>query len=404
MSLDLVETLGQLVAVPSVNPMGGAVGGPEFLETKLTDHLEAVFDRLGLSHQRQPIEPGRDNLIARLNGEIPPERGGQLVLLDAHQDTVPVAGMTIEPWTPVVRDGRLYGRGACDTKGSMAAMIVAVARLAQHRPAGMPTVVISCTVNEEFGFTGVRGLTRLWTDTPQPAGRTQIIPRPPDIAVVGEPTNLEVVVAHKGAVRWRIRTRGRASHSAQPELGDNAVYKMGQVLPVLQRYQEKVVGGLASHPLCGPATISVGTIRGGVSVNTVPDECVVEIDRRTPPGDDSRQARQHLIDYLAAQSQIDFPLEHEPAFLELPPLSDEDNGPLAEQFGMIAQQVVGDCPRVGKPYGTDATYLAAAGVPSVVFGPGAIEQAHTDEEWISIEQLEKAAEVYYQFARVGMRR
>src|SRR5262249_33706533 len=153
-----------------------------------------------------------------------PEAGGRLMLLEAHQDTVPVGGMTIEPFTPTVRDGRLYGRGACDIKGGMAAMLAACARLAKERPAAMPTVVMACTVNEEHGFTGATALVRQWAES------GGFIPRRPDAAVIAEPTQLQVVVAHKGVVRWRCHTRGRAAHSSQPQMGDNAIFRMARVL------------------------------------------------------------------------------------------------------------------------------------------------------------------------------
>ena len=392
MILDPIEIVKQLVAIPSVNPMGGTAPGSEFLETRLTDHLEALFERLGLRHNRQVVEPGRDNLVARLDGDVPAETGGALILFDAHQDTVPVGGMTIEPWTPAIRDGRLYGRGSCDTKGGMAAMLAAISRLAEDRPPKMPSVVMSCSINEEYGFSGAKALTKLWTDEPDP-----IIPRRPDAAVIAEPTALEVVVAHKGVVRWRCHARGRAAHGSQPEAGDNAIFKMARALTSLQHYQEEVVPRVASHPLCGPATLSVGTIRGGTSVNIVPDLCTVELDRRLPPGENPEQARRHLIDFLANDPRIDFPLEHEPLYMEGLPLSDDANGPLADRLALVASEVVGKCAKVGEPYCTNASFFCQTGVPSVVFGPGSVEQAHTDDEWVSLEQIQQAAEVFYRF-------
>ncbi|MCE5265308.1 MAG: M20/M25/M40 family metallo-hydrolase, partial [Deltaproteobacteria bacterium] len=174
-NLDLVETLCQLVAIPSVNPMGKMVSGPEYGEARLTDHLETLFQRLRVPYRRQLAEPGRENIVAWLDGEIPPDQGGKLLLYAAHQDTVPVDGMTIEPWKPIVRDGRVYGRGACDDKGGMTAMLAAFARLAAERPRGMPTLVMACTVNEECGFSGIDALRQSWT-----AGANSLIPRKPD--------------------------------------------------------------------------------------------------------------------------------------------------------------------------------------------------------------------------------
>jgi acetylornithine deacetylase/succinyl-diaminopimelate desuccinylase-like protein len=397
MKLNLVETLRQLVATPSVNPMGGGGSGPQFGEAQLTKHLEALFDRLELPHQRQPVHPQRDNLIARLDGEVPLTRGGPLILFGAHQDTVPVDGMTIDPFTPELRAGRLFGRGACDTKGGMAAMLAAVARLADERPPGMPTIIMACTVNEEYGFSGARALAE-WCGS----GAGPMLPRRPDAAVIAEPTGLDVVVAHKGVVRWRCHTRGRAGHSARPNADDNAVYKMGRVLPALERYQREVVGKQGAHPLCGPATMSVGTIRGGVSVNTTPSQCTIEIDRRFPPGEDPDAAYRHLVDHLAQEVGPGVPIEHDPPFMLGPALSEEANGPLADRLAEIAGDVAGECHKVGVPYATDAALLAAAGIPSVVFGPGLLEQAHTDDEWVALDQLEQAAEILYRFGRAGV--
>ncbi len=393
MPLDVVQTLSDLIALPSVNPMGRPVDGPEYFEYRVTDYLERLFGRLALPYQRQTIEPKRDNIVARLDGARPPAEGGQLVLFEAHQDTVPVTGMTIEPWTPVVRDGRIYGRGACDIKGGMAAMLAAIARLAEERPAEMPTIVMACTVNEEHGYSGATALTQLWS---QPGA---IIPRRPDVAVVAEPTELQVVVAHKGVVRWRCHAHGRAAHSSQPQLGVNAIFKMRRVLEALERYQQEVVTGLGEHPRCGHPTLSVGVIAGGLSVNTVPDRCTIEIDRRLIPGEDPMPAYQHVIDYVSSQIGDDPAIEHEAPFLYGRGLSDDDNLKLAAHMVTAAQAIGIKSASTGVPYGTDAAAIAAAGVPSIVFGPGSIDEAHTADEWLSLDQLAQAAEALYHFAR-----
>jgi len=391
--IDPIQTLCQLVAIPSVNPMGLSCDGDRLGEARLTDHLETLFRSLGIPLQRQPVHPGRDNILASVVGHVPPEAGGRLVLFSVHQDTVPGAGMTIPPWTPRIHENRLYGRGACDVKGGMAAMLAAIARLHQERPAAMPTIVLACTVNEEFGFTGAAALPRLWEP-----GVSKLLPRRPDAAVVAEPTSLQVVVAHKGVVRWRCHARGRAAHSAQPEAGENAIYRMARALVAIERYQKEVVGPLGFHPLCGGATLSVGTIVGGVSVNTVPDRCTIEIDRRLAGREEPGVAQSHLIEYLQRECDAAAWLEHEPPLMSGLPLDNDANGPLAERLASAACEVAGQSRQVGVPYATDAAVLAAAGIPAVVFGPGSIAQAHTADEWIDLDEVHQAAEIYYRFA------
>ena len=400
MPLDLVPTLSDLIAIPSVNPMGRDVEGPEFLEYRVTDYLEKLFQNHEFRYKRYVVSPKRDNILIRVDGDLPlPEQGGPLVLMEAHQDTVPVEGMTIDPWTPTVRDGRIYGRGSCDIKGGMTAMLGAMARLREEKPRNRPTVVLACVVNEEFGFTGATDLTKLWAPGAKP---DDLVPKRPDVCVVAEPTSLDVVVAHKGTMRWRIHTHGRASHSSQPHLGDNAVYKMARVLLALEQYAKEVCPTLGSHPLVGKATLSVGLIRGGISVNTVPDRSTIEICRRVLPGEKAADARHKVIEWLAAREELQPILgavEHEPAFISGFSLSDDHNGALAERLSEVSRRITGRGKRIGVPYGTDASRIAAADVPSVVFGPGSIDQAHTCDEWLPLDELPQAAEVLYEFCR-----
>jgi acetylornithine deacetylase/succinyl-diaminopimelate desuccinylase family protein len=391
MILDTIELLEQLVAIPSVNPMGRDSVDPTFGEGRLTDFLEKTFARIGLPTWRQNVSPDRDNLIARLDGDPPPERGGLILLLDAHQDTVPVEGMTIEPFRPRIADGRLYGRGACDVKGGMAAILAAVSWLAHEKPCPRPTVLVSCTVNEEFGFSGAERLTQLWGSE-----LGKIIPRRPDAIVVAEPTGLDVVVAHKGVIRWKCHARGRAAHGACPEAGINAIYEMARAVAAIEQYAASLCIRGPSHPLCGPATVNVGTIHGGISVNTVPDRSTIEIDHRVPPGEDVNAARQRLIDYLGQAAATAAPLEHESPMMAERALSDRHNRRLAEMLAGVVRKVAGNCRLVGAAYATDAAMLSAEGIPTVVFGPGFVEQAHTVDEWISVEQLGQATEVLRQ--------
>ena len=257
--------LSDLVAIPSVNPMGRPLSGPGFLEAGMSDFLERWFRDRGIPFERQTVSPGRDNLIARY--ESP--RGRRTVLFDAHQDTVPTDGMTIDPFAAEIRDGKLYGRGACDIKGGMAAMLIALDRLVRERPEGSASVVMACTVDEEFTHTG--------------SSHLATSPHGADVAVVAEPTMLNLVTRHKGAVRWKIRTRGIACHSSTPHLGRNAIYRMAAVVDALAGHAEELAR--SSDPILGPPTLSVGRIEGGQSVNVVPDWCEIEIDRRVIPGE-----------------------------------------------------------------------------------------------------------------------
>lgn len=393
MALDLVKTLSDLVALPSVNPMGELATGPEFFEYRVTEYLEDLFQRLQLPHERQTIAPKRDNIIARLDGRGS-AASGPVLLLEAHQDTVPVEGMTIAPWKPTLRDGRLYGRGACDIKGGLTAMLGAVARLAAEPVDQRPTVIMACTVNEEYGFTGAKGVCELWSNR-----RGSIFPRKPDMAIVAEPTNLQIVVAHKGVVRWRCRAKGRAAHSSLPHLGENAIYRMASVVLALERYQREVAPQLGEHPLCGRPSLSVGTIHGGLSVNTVPDACTIEIDRRLLPHDDPRTAYRHAIEHVAANvAGIAGSIEHLPPFIESPGLSQETNGALADALATVVGEVAGPAAKIGVPFGTDAAMFAQH-FPTVVFGPGSIDQAHTADEWVPLIEVEQASEILYRFAR-----
>jgi len=399
MTLDVVEALSGLVRNPSVNPMGRTVSGDIFFEHRVTDHLERLFQRLGWPYRRQLDLPGRENIVARIDGDVPPQRGGKVLLLEAHQDTVPVDGMTIPPFEPQVRQGRLYGRGSCDIKGGLASILTAASRIADEKPAGCPTLLIAFPVNEEHGFTGARTLASVWAEGSTSPLR-EFLPRP-DAVIVAEPTLLDVVAAHKGVVRWRCHAHGKAAHSSNPHFGESAIYAMAKVVTQLERYANEVVSTLAEHPLVGRPTLSVGTISGGISVNTVPDHCVIEIDRRIVPavGDDAAKAQRHVVDYLAKNLSSDFRLEHEAPYILSPGLSDVHNQALIEQLRSAVKACGAVGQKIGVPYGTDAPAYDALGIPTVVFGPGSIAQAHTADEWVEIDQLHQAVEILVRFVK-----
>lgn len=371
--------LRELVALPSINPMGRAVQGDQYYEYRVTDYLERFFKDLGVPCERQTIAPRRDNIVARFDS--PTAR--QTLVMEAHQDTVPVEGMTIDPFGAAIKDGKLYGRGACDIKGGMASMLAAFARLVRDRPRGAMNVIMACSVDEEHTFLGVQKMIERGLKA--------------DMAIVAEPTRMKIVYAHKGVVRWKLTTPGRACHSSYPEQGVNAIYRMGRILTGIDLFAEHLRSSRAD-PLLGPPTISVGRIEGGSSVNTVPDFCRIEIDRRLIPGEDPRQMQQQMSDFLRQQCGIDFPFACEPLWICLPALSPERSGPLMARLSTVLDEINGNHEAITVPYGTDASPLAEAGIPAVVFGPGDIAQAHTCDEWIDLTEVERASEVLYRFA------
>jgi acetylornithine deacetylase len=381
---ETTRLLRDLVAIPSVNPMGRPLSGPDIFEHRVTDYLEGVFKGLGVAYERQPVAPLRENIVAWSG----PDDGRPALMFEAHQDTVPTDGMTIEPFGARIADGKLYGRGACDVKGGMAAMLAAFARAVRERPAGAPRLLMACTVDEEAGFTGVSRL----VCSPLIAQR-----HGPLEAVVAEPTDLRIVNTHKGAVRWDLIVNGRPCHSSAPEQGVNAIYHMAALMPVVQHYANRLQA-MHSHPVLGPATLSVGRIEGGVSVNTVPGRCRVEVDRRLLPGENEADALADFRDNLRREGPAGIVWECSTPWLSAPPLSPGASAGLVARLGAVLDAVVGPHQVIGVPYGTDAAPLSAAGVPCVVFGPGDIRKAHTSDEWVPLEEVEKASEVLFRLA------
>lgn len=357
--------------------MGRIANAPIFFEHQVTAYLEEFFRSLGVRCERQTIAPQRDNIVARYDAGA-----RRTIVFEVHQDIVPVDGMTIDPFGGEVRDGKLYGRGACDVKGGMAAMLTAFARLVREKPKGAANVILACTVDEEHTFLGVQRLAQ---------GLKA------DAAIVAEPTQLKIVHAHKGVVRWTIATPGRSCHSSRPEQGVNAIYRMAKVLSALQRYAEQLRQSPAD-PRLGPPTLSVGRIEGGLSVNTVPDFCRIEIDRRLIPGEDPQTAQRQAWDSLLRQTDVDVPFTFSELWLKCPALPPCPSPELIQRLGDAIQSVTGSYEQEAVPYGTDASTLALAGVPSLVFGPGDIAQAHTADEWIELTQVEQASEILFRFA------
>jgi acetylornithine deacetylase/succinyl-diaminopimelate desuccinylase family protein len=379
--LPLPQLLTELVRRPSVNPMGRTDLPPDILyESRVTAYLEEQLRGLGCPFRRQTVQPGRDNLIATYT---PPTQPPFSVLFEAHQDTVPVDAMTIEPFGARIEGGKLYGRGSCDVKAGGAAMLAAFARLVRENPPGSAAVTLAFTVDEEHTFLGIQELMKSGFRA--------------DCAIVAEPTLLNIVNAHKGVVRWHLETAGRACHSSRPEQGVNAIYRMGWLLNGVEEYASQL-RNQPPDPILGPRTLSVGRILGGVSANTVPDICRIDIDRRLIPGENPTAVVASLSEFLKGYPGIDFPFTATTPQLACSPLDPTHSGELVKRLGAAIDSVVGKHEVHAVPYGTDASTVAGAGVPAVVFGPGDIAQAHTKDEWIDLAQLEPAAEILFRFA------
>lgn len=363
----------QAVDISSVNVQLGGPGEAE-LAAMVAEHLEG----LGLTATRQPADGGRGNVVAVLEGRPSP-----VIAFEAHMDTVATSGSAQA--RAVRRAGRIHGRGACDTKGSLVAMLEAL-RLLQSVPADSRcTVVFAATIDEEAG--GTSGVKQFITDSPRL-----------DLAVVGEPTGLANVIAHKGLLRFRIHAFGSPAHASRPQLGVNAVYAMA---PILEALQQEVLPrlGAIENPLVGHPTMAVTTISGGVAENVVPAECTIGLDRRLNPGENVTDALEMIDGTLAGPWAPGIRVVRDEPWLVLPPLNTAPDHGLVIAMSEARRRVLGSEDGVlGMPYGSNASWLSAAGVPAVVFGPGSIDQAHTDDEWIEIADVVLAAQVLAELA------
>ncbi|MCY3539347.1 MAG: M20 family metallopeptidase [Acidimicrobiia bacterium] len=364
---EVERLLVRYVSVNSVNPaIDGGSGESDLARLLYTDLLEWGFDTV-----REPVHAGgRDNILATLPGRD----GAPIVMFHAHLDTVGLSGKATDQ--AVSSGGNVYGRGACDTKGSLVAMVEALRLLREVDVDKRATVVLVGGIDEEVGGSGAQQLA---------AAHPEI-----EMAVVGEPTGLEIATAHKGVLRFEIATQGNPAHSSKPHLGRNAIYAMGKVLDALQ---EKYLPSLdpIGHPLTGPATLTVTTIRGGTGHNVVPAECVIGLDRRVIPGENTPDL---LKEFDRVLDEVDAPLVRKDPILVTTPLNTPSDAPVVEALTEARHTITGrDSRPIGVTYGTDASAFDPAGITCVVFGPGSIDHAHSDEEWVEIEETARAAEI-----------
>lgn len=354
---DVVELTRQLVAIDSVNPdlIPGAAG-----EGAIARFVAEWCERAGLEVEVEETAPGRPNVIATARGT----GGGRSLLLNGHTDTVGVAGMEA-PFEPRLDGGRLYGRGAYDMKSGVAAILVAAARARELRLRG--DVVVTAVCDEEAGSIGTAAVA---------ASRTA------DAAIVSEPTELKLAIAHRGFVAFELETAGRAAHGSRPELGIDAIALMGQALVRLGELDRRLRAG-RSHPLVGTGSLHASLIEGGQEYSSYPARCLLGGERRTIPGETVGHVEAELAELLGElEGQVRVVFAREPFEI----------GPGCELAGLVRRHAAGSEP-VGVPYWADSALLAAAGIPTVLFGPLG-EGAHAEVEWVDLASVERCVELY----------
>lgn len=369
----LERLLGDLVAIDSINPdlVPGAAG-----EMGIAGYIAGWLESAGLEvHVEEPV-PGRPNVVGIARGR----GGGKTLLLNGHIDTVGVSGMT-GPFSPRIEGGRLFGRGAYDMKGGLAACMMAAAEAAKHGLRG--DVIVTAVMDEEYAGLGTMAIAERYRA---------------DGAIVAESTELELVVAHKGFIWLEVETQGVAAHGSRPHLGMDAIAKMGHFLVELERLNQ-VLGARPAHPLLGHASIHASLIAGGQELSSYPERCVLSAERRTLPGESGVAVMAEIQEIVNRLHQAD------PDFkaairqgLERAPLETPAGDAVVSAVRQSAEAVLGRrCDLKGLSFWTDAASLWAAGIPTVLFGPTGVG-AHAVEEWVDLSSVRTCAEVFLRTA------
>ncbi|GMR22029.1 MAG: ArgE/DapE family deacylase [Acidobacteriota bacterium] len=379
---ETLELAQRLVRIDSVNPslVPGAEG-----EAALAHFVAGFLENRGLDVELRDALPGRPNVLARITGK----GGGPSILLCCHLDTVSVEGMA-EPFSGVVEDGRLLGRGAEDVKGGLAAMLAAAVVLSQSPPNG--DVIVAGVADEEAYSAGTDALLNWGIRA--------------DMAIVFEPSELDVVIAHKGFAWIHLVTRGVAAHGSRPAEGVDAIAHMGRVLGAVEAHSAEL-SCRPPHPLLGAASVHASLIRGGRELSSYPNVCELDLERRTLPGEtrhDILREMEQILKALGRDPQFEAELDlslFRPAFeiseqdalpQSLKEAVERSQGP-SSPVGPVAQVGL-----VGMTGWTDSALLAEAGIPAVVFGPGG-SGLHSLEEWGDTEQICRCRDILVDFAR-----
>jgi succinyl-diaminopimelate desuccinylase len=376
-SIEATELVQELVRIPSVNPPGDEYEVAKFMEKNLSE--------IGLDVNTQQSYPGRPNVLGRLKGR----KGSPILMLNGHLDVVPPGNnelWTVEPFGGELRKGRVYGRGSADMKGGLAAMILAAKAIKESNLILKGDLLLSCVVDEEVSGKGARDLIN--------QGPTA------DMAIIAEPTGLQLFRAHKGIIWFKISTQGHSIHScavsSQGKAGEvNAIYKMVSIIEAIQKYQielEKRVDNLVGHP-----TVSIGTISGGSKTNIVPDKCSITVDRRLIPGENPIKVQAEIKDILNKIMEEDSSMKIESKVIlsrEGSVISEDDL--IVSLSKQAMESVLGANVSVS---GYAATcdmeiFVNQGNIPTVILGPGSLSSAHSIDENVEIKQVVNAAKIF----------
>ena len=370
--------LHDLVAIDSVNPVlvPGARG-----EAAVARRVAAACIDSGLTVEVTEVLPGRPNVVGVLEGRAP----GPSLMFCGHLDTVGVAGME-RPFDPVTRDGRLYGRGAQDMKGGVAAMIGAARLIAASGGLPRGRLIVASVIDEEHASAGAEALVEVWRA---------------DAAVVTEPTDLDIAIAHKGFQWVEVDARGRAAHGSRPRDGRDAIFRMGRVLSGLEAL-DRELQARPPHPILGTSSLHASVIAGGREWSSYPDRCSLQLERRTLPGETPDIALRELQEILESARRADPEFEAEAR--QLFSRNAYEIGTSHPLPGVLerAAASAGCAPRrVGMSFWSDAAILGGAGIPTVLFGPGGAG-LHSIEEYVRTREVVQCRDALAALVRAWM--
>lgn len=364
--------LTDLIAIDSINPMDKPHKGAQPVEHRVCAYLEDVFAQYDVKVERDLYSERHENLMVT----IPGARTDAPTFFEAHADTVPADDWGPESLVPRVEGDMVYGRGACDDKGSLVSMVLALVDVVESGDTPADTVLFMAAGDEEYAQTGIK---RFRTEN-------RLIGR----AIFGEPTSLAPIVQHKGTIRWDMKVVGRSAHTSRPELGVNAIHGAMQVIDAIALHETSVQQRFTNE-LMTPPTLTVTMIDGGRTRNAVPDLCTISVDYRIVPGMVPQEARDAVIEALASLS---LGIEHSDVQLITPPLATDPADPFSQSV-LATCQANGDTgvELEGRPYGTDASWVSDI-APAIVLGPGSIDHAHAIGECVDINEVLACARIY----------